>query len=242
MVTIISEDKFDEYRSALIDRENKIAARVNALFCLRTLATLEAVQTLIDCFNEEQTSQLLRHEICYCLGQMDKSPEHVKKMTPFLETILLRGLEGKEDNIVVHEAAEALGHLGSEETRELLSKFDNYKESIVYETCKLSDDLLQWNTATNHGETEKLPKSKFTTNDPAPFFNYVDNKEYADLAHLRKIYLDKEWSLFDRYRAMFTLRELNTIDSVLLICECFWKENSPNCSELLKHEAAFVIA
>lgn len=41
---------------------------------------------------------------------------------------------------------------------------------------------------------------------------------------------------------MFTLRELNTEEAVVAICQCLTKENSKNCSALLKHEVAFILA
>ena len=68
------------YAATLADSEGPIPPRISALFCLRTVGTLEAIDALIEAFNKEPRSDLLRHEICYCLGQMDKSPEHIKKI------------------------------------------------------------------------------------------------------------------------------------------------------------------
>jgi deoxyhypusine monooxygenase len=54
--------------------------------------------------------------------------------------------------------------------------------------------------------------------------------------------LDNEkYDLFERYRALFTLREINTEEAVIAICQCLKPENSRTCSELLKHEVAFVL-
>ena len=71
------------------------------------------------------------------------------------------------------------------------------------------------------GATENLDLSKlrFTTNDPAPPFNYKADASYTDVANLTAILLDHEnKSLFVRYRAMFTLRELYTEESCRAIC------------------------
>jgi hypothetical protein len=60
---------------------------------------------------------------------------------------------------------------------------------------------------------------KFSTNDPAPPFNYVREKQYKDIEFLTKILLDNEkYDLFERYRALFTLREINTEEAVIAIC------------------------
>jgi deoxyhypusine monooxygenase len=48
--------------------------------------------------------------------------------------------------------------------------------------------------------------------------------------------------MFERYRALFTLREINTKESCEAICQSLLKENFANCSALLKHEVAFVLA
>mmetsp|Transcript_5132 Transcript_5132/g.6296 ORF Transcript_5132/g.6296 Transcript_5132/m.6296 type:complete len:81 (-) Transcript_5132:14-256(-) len=78
------------------------------------------------------------------------------------------------------------------------------------------------------GETEgiDLKKLKFITNDPAPPFNYTADASYANIARLQAILLDNQnYNLFDRYRAMFTLRELYTEDSCRAICQTLLPEN-----------------
>lgn len=85
---IIDHDKVPEYAETLIDKKQPIAKRTSALWCLRTVASLEAVDALFEAFEAEQSSELLKHEICYCLGQMDKSPEHVDKIQKFFEKVI----------------------------------------------------------------------------------------------------------------------------------------------------------
>lgn len=77
---IIDHAKVPEYAETLANIEKPIPDRTSALFCLRTVATLESIDALINAFYAEPKSDLLRHEICYCLGQMDKSPEHIEKI------------------------------------------------------------------------------------------------------------------------------------------------------------------
>lgn len=173
---IINHDKEPEYAQTLQDLKAPMAERVNALFCLRTISSLTSIDALIKAFNEEPSSELLLHEICYCLGQMTSSPEHIKKIQAFLEKVV----DSDHPKIVLHEAVEALGNLDQENTLKLLKKFENEPSEILYETCFLTIKLIEWNKATDHGKSEglNLQKLKFTTNDPAPPFNYIKEEKY----------------------------------------------------------------
>ncbi len=55
---------------------------------------------------------------------------------------------------------------------------------------------------------EKL--SKYDTHDPAPALNK------KTVAELREVFLDEKASLFDRYRAMFALRNAGNEEAVLV--------------------------
>ena len=245
---IVDHNDLNKYATVLKNLEAPIAQRVDSLFCLRSFDELEAVDALIEAFAIEsssaQSSDLLRHEIAYCLGQMDKTPEHISKIQVFLEGIV----EGDYPQIVVHEAVEALGNMSDERTESLIEEYKNRNcdiSEMVIETCELAQDLIKWNNSTNMGETEgiDLKKLKFKTNDPAPPFNYKTDQSYNDVARLTSIMLDNvNFSLFDRYRAMFTLRELDTEESCRAICQTLIPENFDTCSPLLKHEVAFVLA
>ena len=65
---IIHNEKEPEYAATLRDLKAPVAERVNALFCLRTISSLTSVDALIQAFKEEPKSELILHEICYCLG------------------------------------------------------------------------------------------------------------------------------------------------------------------------------
>jgi deoxyhypusine monooxygenase len=238
---MIDHAKADEYAAVLQDLSKPITDRVNSLFCLRTVGTIECVEALIKAFELEEKSDFLRHEICYCLGQMNKSPEHDSKILTFFEKIL----QIDYPKIVLHEAVEALGNVSREDNLKLLERFSGEKDGILYETCFLAEKLVQWRTKTNNGKLEclNLSKLKFTTNDPAPPYNFKREPKYADLTLLQDMLLDPvNYDLFERYRALFTLREFNTEEAVVAMCQCFKPENSKLCSDLLKHEVAFVIA
>lgn len=238
---IIEHEKVPEYAQVLQDIAKPISDRISSLFCLRTVGTEETVDALIKAFDLEPSSDLLKHEICYCLGQMNKRPENVAKIQGFFERIL------SEDHtkIVLHEAVEALGNVSEESTMQLLERFADEQDSILYETVYLTKRLIEWKLATESGKTEciNLAKLRYTTNDPAPPYNFKREPKYADLTLLQQILLDHEkYDLFERYRALFTLREINTEEAVVAMCQCLTVENSRKCSALLKHEVAFVLA
>ena len=237
---IVYHEKEPEYSATLQDINRPITDRISALFCLRTIGSVEACEGLIKAFDLEDRSDLLRHEICYCLGQLNKSPEHVKIILSFFERIL----KGDYTKIVLHEAVEALGNVSEENNLQLLDRFAEEKDGILYETCFLTQKLVEWKGATQNGKLESLNLSKLrcATNDPAPPYNFKREPKYADVKFLESMILDNEkYDLFERYRALFTLREINTEEAAIAVCQCLKPENSINCSELLKHEVAFVL-
>jgi hypothetical protein len=67
--------------------------------------------------------------------------------------------------------------------------------------------------------------------------------------YLKSILINKDckgnilkYNLFERYRAMFTLREINSKESVIAIAQSLEKDHMDQCGALLKHEVAYVIA
>lgn len=67
--------------------------------------------------------------------------------------------------------------------------------------------------------------------DPAP-----GEASIVPVEELKKKMLDTNLSLFDRYRAMFSLRNRGTEEAVLALCEGFDDQNA-----LFRHEIAYVL-
>mmetsp|Transcript_4427 Transcript_4427/g.7537 ORF Transcript_4427/g.7537 Transcript_4427/m.7537 type:complete len:112 (+) Transcript_4427:25-360(+) len=111
MIAVDLED-LTKYESVLSDPSQPIADRVDSLFCIKAFKEPEAVDSLVRSFHKEPKSELLKHEICYCLGQMNKSEEHVKRIQQFLEHVVDE--KSGYPEIVVHEAVEALGNLSQD--------------------------------------------------------------------------------------------------------------------------------
>lgn len=106
-------------------------------------------------------------------------------------------------------AGEALGAFTDPRLMPLLQKYLSDPVPEVAETCQLALSLLTWSESNNTVSR----KSPYFTIDPAP------PAEITDVRVLREILLDENKSLFDRYRAMFSLRNLATAESVLALTE-----------------------
>ena len=103
----------------------------------------------------------------------------------------------------------------------MLEKFSDNRESVIYETCDLARELIRWNEETERGRTEGLDLAAlvYPTNDPAPPFPvHTEPEKYRDVEKMTALMLDGSKSLFERYRAMFTLREINTEEAVVGLC------------------------
>lgn len=141
---IVDTDNMEKYVQNLSDVAAPIEQRVDSLFCLRAFEQVEAVDALIKSFHVEKKSELLLHEICYCLGQMNHTKEHVQRITEFLEMVI----QNDYPQIVIHEAVEALGNMNNYDTLALLKKFemeDSPHTEMVRETVELARDLIKWN-------------------------------------------------------------------------------------------------
>nr|NVI76086.1 nero [Cucujiformia] len=155
----------------------------------------------------------------YCLGQMQDEKA---------VDVLLNVLEDLEQEPMVrHEAAEALGAIGCDAALSHLEKYKNDPVREVAETCQLALDRINW---LKNSEDSSLLKSRYNSVDPAP------PSTLTDVNDLKCILINDEISLFERYRAMFALRNIGSPDAVKALGEAL------NCgSALFKHEIAFVL-
>lgn len=207
-----------ELRTCLLDLNQPIAKRTHAAFFLRTNGSHEAALAIADALQQRDDCPLMRHELAYILGQMqDKS----------IAPILVKILEDENDDVLVrHESAEAMGALNCEDELEILEKFSTHPVREISETCAIAVDLIKWRR-----EKEAVKKSGYLSVDPAPPLAQsftVDN--------LRRELMDCSKSLFHRYRAMFSLRDMNSDQSALALLDGFRDD-----SALFKHEVAYVL-
>lgn len=173
-------------------------------------------------------SALLKHEVAYVLGQM-----RLSEAIP----ILTRVLENRtEDAMVRHEAAEALGAIGASESVSVLQKYAMGvdEEEVVRQTCELAVAKIQHELQEAQAETEtemvEVEMGGYTTVDPAPAF-----KQDKSIHELRDILLNTSLPLFERYRAMFSLRNLGTHEAIRTLAQ-----GLKDPSALFRHEIAYV--
>jgi deoxyhypusine monooxygenase len=105
----------------------------------------------------------------------------------------------------------------------------NHQAPEIAETCQIAVDLI--NFRQNNSRDETSTAGIYLSVDPAP--PMVESKSIAEC---REILLDSSVSLFDRYRAMFTLRDMNSNEAALALVDGF-----ADSSALFRHEVAYVL-
>ncbi|GMM29782.1 deoxyhypusine monooxygenase [Martiniozyma asiatica (nom. inval.)] len=218
----------------LINENGKtaLADRFRALFHLKSIGTefekrpqesATALQYISDAFKDD--SELLKHEVAYCLGQT-----HNLQAAPILRNVLL---DLDQQCMVRHEAAEALGALGDKDSLDLLIKVKNdQSERIeIQQTCELAIDRINWENS-NSSKEEILQKSLYESVDPAP---PLPTGVVEKIDKLQTILNDSSEPLFQRYRAMFRLRDIGTDEAAKALATGFNDE-----SALFKHEIAYI--
>lgn len=208
----------------LASDQETLAKRFRALFTLRNIVCQESIDAIGKVLLEDE-SALLKHECAYCMGQMKD-----EVAIPYL----VQTIKDEEQHPMVrHEAGEALGAIGkhTEDILDLLKQYSKHNVRELSETCDLALDRLDWYHQQNK---DKESISPYNSVDPTPSF--PDN---ITIDQLKKIYLNEKESLFNRYRALFTLRNIGTTEAIDIICQGFF--GSPDDSALFKHEVAFVL-
>eukprot|EP01035_Chromulina_nebulosa_P021171 gene21171-27429_t len=211
---------FNELSQCLLDINQSISKRTHAAFYLRSFYPNDCINILISTLINRNDSSLMRHEIAYVLGQL-RNKEPIPVLTDILST-------ESEDLLVRHECAEALGAIGDESSIDILTKYSTHPTNEISETCLIAIDLINWRK-----KNESVNTSVYKSIDPAPSLQ-IDNS--LSINELRQKLMDRSLSLFDRYRAMFTLRDLNSNDSALALLDGFNDE-----SALFRHEVAYVL-
>ncbi|XP_051509931.1 deoxyhypusine hydroxylase-like [Myxocyprinus asiaticus] len=206
--------------SILVNPKQDLTTRFRALFTLRNLGGQEAIKWISEAFVDE--SALLKHELAYCLGQMRD-----ELAIPILETVLK---DTNQEPMVRHEAGEALGAIGNPKVLDLLKKYAEDPVIEVAETCQLAVRRLEWLMNGGDKTAEKTDENPYCSVDPAP------PAPRKCVTELRMQLLDESLPLFERYRAMFALRNLGTEEAVLALGDGL------QCSSaLFRHEIGYVL-
>lgn len=225
-------DELEESSKILADSQESLSKRFRALFTLRNYICKDSVESIGKVLVEDE-SDLLKHECAYCLGQMKD-----QRSIPYL----LKALKNENQHTMVrHEAGEALGAIGidSDEILELLKLYAKDEARELAETCTIALDRLKYYSRSQSHDCEfplylEESLSPYDTVDPSPSYPPT-----TPIDKLKAIYLDEKKPLFERYKALFAFRNMNTPDAIAAICEGF--SVSPTDSALFKHEVAFVL-
>lgn len=112
----VSDAKIKEIGNLLNDTQRPLKERFRALFTLKNLGGETAIKEISRCFADE--SALLKHELAYCLGQMQN---------PLAIPYLVKVIEDKsQEPMVRHEA----GKITTDFT--LILKHSNNKIKSIY--------------------------------------------------------------------------------------------------------------
>ncbi|XP_057438574.1 deoxyhypusine hydroxylase [Lotus japonicus] len=204
----------------LLDSTQPISERFRALFSLRNLKGPAPRNALI--LATRDSSNLLAHEAAFALGQMQES-EAVPALASLLNDLSLHP-------IVRHEAAEALGAIGSQGNLPLLkNSLDSDPAPEVRETCELA--LQRIHHAGNTDDSSSTDVSPFKSVDPA-----APATSGSSVGELRDVLLDEEKGMYERYAALFALRNEGGNEAVAAIVDSLGSK-----SALLRHEVAYVL-
>lgn len=135
------------------------------------------------------------------------------------------------------QAAEALGAIGGDEVLEVLLEYCNDERPEVAETCQIASERIKW--MKQFGETEEaiaasnVSENPYESIDPAPAAKAPKDEE---VPYYAARLLDTSLNLFERYQAMFALRNNGSEAAVLALCK-----GLEASSALFRHEVAFVL-
>ncbi|CDW58800.1 Deoxyhypusine hydroxylase [Trichuris trichiura] len=207
----------------LLDRSLPLKDRFRALFLLRNINGKDSIDWIVKAFDD--SSDLLKHELAYCLGQM----RNVYALNALIEVLS----DDSQAAIVRHEAAEAIGAIGDPLGSKVLEKYVKSPISELAETCQLAVKRIAW--LNDADKNDCFLQGRFASIDPAPPFPCEDSP--TSLKAMEELFLDEEAQLWDRYRAMFSLRNMATESAVSSLAKGLFCQKSA----LFRHEVAFVL-
>jgi deoxyhypusine monooxygenase len=195
--------------------------------------SLVVIQTLSNSLEDVRHGALLRHEFAYVMGQLRD-----ERSIPALEKILL---DESDDIMVRHECGEALGAIGSSGSIATLEMCARDKSIEVGQTCQLALDFIRWKINGGGDGDEHAPIacacmiSPYSSVDPAPPHPKHEGLSTAEIGSILK---DESMPLFERFRAMFSLRNRGGKEVVQELGNALVQDDS---SALLRHEVAYVL-
>lgn len=146
---VIYDISIPELQEQLLDTQIPLFERYRAMFALRDLASPPDLPTAVPAIKAlalgfADPSALFRHEIAFVFGQLSH-PASIPSLVATLRN-------SKEESMVRHEAAEALGTLGDEEgVEDVLKGFLGDPEEVVRDSVVVALDMAEFE---KNGEKE----------------------------------------------------------------------------------------
>ncbi|WWD17014.1 deoxyhypusine hydroxylase [Kwoniella shandongensis] len=219
----VTPEQLSALRATLLNTSGStpLHERFRALFMLKAVGGDEVVDIVSEGLADP--SPLLKHELAYVLGQLGNL-----RALPVLSKVLINPT-GEHCSMVRHEAAEALGALSAEEGLEVLKRYLDDPSREVRETCEIAVGKIVFDNSEEGKARKQNPD--FPTIDPAP------SAPSSEIPTLRKEMLNPSLPLFERYRAMFALRDFGagSKEAVESLAEGFG-----DGSALFRHEIAYI--
>eukprot|EP01023_Acetabularia_acetabulum_P020205 TRINITY_DN20428_c0_g1_i1.p1 TRINITY_DN20428_c0_g1~~TRINITY_DN20428_c0_g1_i1.p1 ORF type:complete len:302 (+),score=52.75 TRINITY_DN20428_c0_g1_i1:79-984(+) len=217
----VDEEKVSRMLQLLKSPETSLPLKYRVMFSLRNIKNQSALQGLVSALKDE--SALFRHDIAFCLGQRQQQ-EAVQALIKILK-------DSEEHPMVRHEAGEALGAIGTQECLEPLIQFSEDNQQEVRETCELALQRIKYYKQQKEQNKQEINENKYLSVDPTPALPST-----TPIQKLKQMVLDENSQMFDRYTALFALRNKGGEEAIKVLTEIF------NCSSaLLKHEVAYVL-
>ncbi|VDD83961.1 unnamed protein product [Mesocestoides corti] len=248
----VPEAELRDWGAKIRDPSVPLVERAHAMWGLRhareALATRLLAAYVTDVVPPSPAANaLLQHEAAYCLGQRGD----VWAVAP-LEAALR---DTRHEAIVRHEAAEALAALASapganiSHIKALLTEFLTSDAVAVAETCEVGLGRIAWLQQANKTPDPDADRAEAefpNTVDPSPAFPPGTPRSIADL---RAVLLSPNRPLFERYQALFSLRNSAVASAVgaggddhkEAIIEALSASLAAPGSALLRHEVAFIL-
>mmetsp|Transcript_25949 Transcript_25949/g.51710 ORF Transcript_25949/g.51710 Transcript_25949/m.51710 type:complete len:369 (+) Transcript_25949:159-1265(+) len=239
-------------KMCLDDPSKPIGARMRASYHLKQIYQLssttaatknEVVSSLTSNLSVKEHGKLMRHEFGYVLGQL-KDPQAIPALCAQIDDVA-------EDCICRHECAEALGAICSSTTpADLLElAMDTLKRNEsnpanpveVRETCTIAINFVSWKSTPASSDESTAPMacacmlSSFDSTDPAPPHPSHQDLSFTEIGAILR---DTGTPLFERYRAMFSLRNKGGPDAAHELGKALVGDTT---SALFRHEVAFVL-
>lgn len=229
MTSSVASPSWDEVQGTLLaGAEAPVVKRYQALFFVRQVAKAEeGAEVLSKALALQADSVLLRHEAAYVLGQLG-----VPSCIPLLRSVLL---DESEDEIVRHEAAEALAALRPDDSEAMLCDLRAVASSTssvaLQHTCELALAGLE------RGAEAALPvcACQYSSKDPA---DGLAGATEAEVPWAAERLADSSRPLYERYEGMFTLRNVGGPAATEALAKMLVNDSS---SAVLRHEVAFVL-